>query len=222
MKKIIPFEKDLIFKTRVSEVTSISLEHSLDFVNEDEITGEFLISGDYKMTEGSINREDFFFRLPFDIVLDSRYDKNNIVIDVDDFYYEVINDEILRVNIDVYVEGEPIIVEETKIDEPIIEPINNEEHLDDIEVEIDDEDKRMEIKVEGEDIEINVPEVNLFDNLDSKETFATYHVYLMKEEDTIEKIILKFNVTKEELNNYNDLENIKVGDKLIIPTNHNE
>ena len=57
------------------------------------------------MTEGSINKENFDYTLPFDIALDSRYDVNNIVIDIDDFYYEIIDSEALKVNIDVFVDG---------------------------------------------------------------------------------------------------------------------
>ena len=91
MKQIIPFKKELLFKTKVSEITSISLEHTLNIKQEDLISGEFHINGDYKMTEGSINREKFDFKIPFDIALDSRYDMNSIVIDIDNFYYEIIN-----------------------------------------------------------------------------------------------------------------------------------
>ena len=93
MKQIIPFKKELLFKTKVSEITSISLEHTLSLKDDDLISGEFIINGDYKMTEGSINREKFSFTLPFDIALDSRYDAKNIIIDIDNFYYEVINNE---------------------------------------------------------------------------------------------------------------------------------
>ena len=39
------------------------------------------------------------------------------------------------------------------------------------------------------------------------------------EGDTIDKIIEKYNITKEELEKYNDLGDIKIGDKLIIPAN---
>ena len=34
MKKIIPFKKDIIFKNHLSEITSISLEHSLRLSND--------------------------------------------------------------------------------------------------------------------------------------------------------------------------------------------
>ena len=72
------------------------------------------------MTEGSINREKFEFKLPFDIALDSRYNLDSIIIDIDNFYYEIINNESLQVNIDVYVEGEKII------EEPLKEEKSNE------------------------------------------------------------------------------------------------
>ena len=108
MKQIIPFKKELLFKTKVSEITSISLEHNLSLTTDDLISGEFIITGDYKMTDASINREKFDFKLPFDIALDSRYDAKNIIIDIDNFYYEVINNEFLTVNIDVYIEGDKI------------------------------------------------------------------------------------------------------------------
>lgn len=134
MKQIIPFKKELLFKTKVSEITSISLEHTLTLKEDDLISGEFHVSGDYKMTEGSINREKFQFQLPFDIALDSRYNMSSIIIDIDNFYYEIINNESLQVNIDVYVEGEKLKEETPKIEEtiPIIEESLKEEKNDEV------------------------------------------------------------------------------------------
>ena len=54
MKKIVPFKKDIIFKTNLSEIVSISLEHSLHLEKDSLITGEFIISGEYKMTDTSV------------------------------------------------------------------------------------------------------------------------------------------------------------------------
>ena len=83
MRQIIPFKKDLLFKTKVSEITSISLEHSIAIKNSEKISGEFHITGDYKMTEASINRENFNFKIPFDIELDSKYIPSTLSIDID-------------------------------------------------------------------------------------------------------------------------------------------
>ena len=64
--------------------------------------------------------------------------------------------------------------------------------------------------------EIN--EVDLFkENVDEKE-YSIYRVYLVAPDDTLDKILIKYKVTKEELSHYNDLENIKPGIKLIIPS----
>ena len=106
MIKIIPFVKELNFKTKVSEITSISLEHNITLKESDLISGVFHINGDYKMTEGSINREKFTFNIPFDIALDSKYNADESTIDIDNFYYEIISNDILKVHIDLYIEGE--------------------------------------------------------------------------------------------------------------------
>lgn len=289
MKQIIPFKKELLFKTKVSEITSISLEHTLTLKNEDLISGEFHITGDYKMTEGSINREKFYFTLPFDIALDSRYDMSSIIIDIDNFYYEVINNEALQVNIDVYVEGEKIeeplpelsqtnpseeeilpSVEETTIERESIEKTENQ-NLDSLEERgmkeeedikinncvlndesepkeesIDEEKAVLEAKTDilredevlDETIEFTPPimtsleeekkveinhnnEFNIFENIDNSDTYVTYHVYIVKDTDNIDNITQKYNVTKEDVALYNNLEEIKPGMKLIIP-NTNE
>ena len=40
----------------------------------------------------------------------------------------------------------------------------------------------------------------------------------MKDDDTLEYIYEKYNVNKEILAMYNDLDNLKVGSKIIIPS----
>ena len=49
------------------------------------------------------------------------------------------------------------------------------------------------------------------------EVYVTYNVYIIRDGDSIEKIIEKYGVTEEELKKYNDLNNLQLGDKLIIP-----
>ena len=105
MKQIVPFKKELSFKTKVSEITSISLEREINVEEEGIITGVFHITGNYKMNEGSINRDEFSFDLPFDITLDPRYDISTVKADIDDFYYDVINSDTLSVNIDLFIEN---------------------------------------------------------------------------------------------------------------------
>lgn len=227
MKKVISFKKELPFKTNISEISSISLEHTINEKENDLISGVFYVSGEYKMTETSINKESFNFEIPFDIALDSRYDTSKIKFDIDDFYYEIINADTLKVNIDVYVDG----LNEIKEKERCIE----EETLDSIKVDKKEEvlpvndgrDNEPTINIENVNENVNTNEnintnesVNLFDNISNAETYSTYYVYIVKDGDTIDKILEEFKVTKEELSNYNDISNIKANDKLIIPTNN--
>ena len=242
MKQIIPFKKELLFKTKVSEITSISLEHNLSLCDDDLISGEFIITGDYKMTEGSINREKFSFTLPFDIALDSRYDAKSIIIDIDNFYYEVINNEFLQVNIDVFIDGEKIKEEVVLKDDSDVPPIirlvpNKNEVFDNSlikpieltesfrkdgkqELDLNINYKKVPVvEIEEKDIISTNKEgdFNIFQDIDNSDTYVTYHVYIVKEGDTIDTIMEKYDVKKESLVLYNDIENIKVGTKLIIP-----
>lgn len=242
MKQIVPFKKELPFKTKVSEITSISLEREINVLEDAVITGVFHITGDYKMNEGSINREEFSFDLPFDITLDPRYDIDSVKSDIEDFYYDVINEDTLKVNIDLYIEAEykeetPLVVEEEQEEvrttaEEI--PLENTP-IQTISGTLEKEEKIMK-NIKEEDIVENTKEEkitssttkeerdddgitasDLFSNLDDTETYSTYYVYIVKEEDTIDKILVKYCITKEELESYNDITGIKPGDKVIIP-----
>ncbi len=251
MKQIIPFKKDLPFKTKVSDITSISLERKIEILDGGIVTGTFYITGDYKMNEGSINREKFSFDLPFDITLDPRYDVNSVKADIEDFYYDVINEDTLKVNIDLYIEAEylpdtslnnDVLTEKDKSDnemndvqkedEPAEEDRNimmesksdskNEENI-----EIEKDKEVTSEKINNDDATMNDSDIerndvddfanDLFSNLDNTETYTTYYVYIVKEEDTIDKIISLYGVTKEDIENYNDITSIKPGDKVIIP-----
>ncbi len=251
MKQIIPFKKDLPFKTKVSDITSISLERKIEILDGGIVTGTFYITGDYKMNEGSINRERFSFDLPFDITLDPRYDVNSVKADIEDFYYDVINEDTLKVNIDLYIEAEylpdtsldnNILTEEDKSDnemndvqkedEPVEEDRNimmesKSDSKNDENIEIEKDKEVTSEKIKNDDATMNDSDIerndvddfanDLFSNLDNTETYTTYYVYIVKEEDTIDKIISLYGVTKEDIENYNDITSIKPGDKVIIP-----
>lgn len=144
MKQIIPFVKDISFNTDISEITSIALEHNLQMENADSIVGNFTISGKYKINDISVNEEVFEKEVPFDITLDDKYDASKVKIDIDNFYYEIINDEYLRVHIDVLVQNLVYVKKEVKMidevekpelvipDVPTYEDKKNEERSDDL------------------------------------------------------------------------------------------
>lgn len=237
MKQIISFKKEIPFNMKIGEITSISLEHNLQMIEEDHITGEFIVSGDYKITDISINREPFSYNLPFDISLDTKYNIDNAKVDIDDFYYEVINGQILNVNIDVLIDGIEIkddIPAEKESEEVRDDFIEIEEETEDVDVEeLDDERDAQTLfkEIESPAIDVAIGEnqttdekiKSLFDSFDDQnETFTTYHVHIVRESDTIDTIVEKYKTSRDELNTYNKIDELKLGDKIIIPANHDE
>ena len=276
MKKIIPFSKEIIFKTNLAEITSISLEHTLNTQDKD-IDGSFIISGDYKISDTSINIESFSYDLPFHITMDDKYVLDNIILDIDDFYYEIVNNNILSIHIDVLIDKlEEILIEdlvkndevekeieyidsieesldsdrkeieeETSNDEILIErkeDLNQmesdkfEEFLESLNEESLDNEKKYDEKIEEnnivttlkEEVEESKEEIKekrciedegLFSNLNVySETYKSYKIYIVRDGDSVESILEKYSISKDKLEEYNDLKELKIGDKIIIPT----
>lgn len=227
MKKTISFEKKIEFPSMIGEITSISLDHNLQFVDSYNIEGKFIISGTYKLTEASRIEESFSYELPSEIILSEKLDLNTSKIEIEDFYYEIENDDTLICYIEIKVEG----VEEIEVKEEI----ECEKELEEISLKVEnielpeeeivrecDGDVTEYVEEEKErDEEMNkndMPVSSLFENInESEETYATYTVYILREEETVTSLIGKYKTTKEELESYNDLSNLSVGSKIIIP-----
>ena len=240
MKRIISFEKKLEFPSMVGEITSISLEHTLQFINSSSIEGSFLISGTYKLTEASCIEDKFEFKIPTEILLNEHLDTTTTKIEIDDFYYEIENDENLICYIDVLVEG----VEEIEINEESVQELPQ---LQEIEIpqkeesrECDGDSYQEDNNIKEDVIETTQEEIieelleendmkqeennlkeetpSLFSSLrDDEDTFATYSVYILRQDETLQTILDKYKVTKEDLEDYNDLSTITIGSKIIIP-----
>lgn len=267
MQKVISFDKNLEFKTMISEITSISLDQHLAFMDESSISGELVISGKYKLTAASRLEEDFIFHLPIEIVLTEKLEEATRKVTIEDFRYDIQEDDTLDCHVELLIEGVEII----DVDEEEDTNDDRECVVDELTMEqlTEDEDKSKKLVVEentskrecdndmvdniinsSEDLEANelnsdllpvekesVSEVisttevsensvevgSLFSSFkESDETFATYSVYIFRQNDTIEAVMDKYQVTKEELENYNDLSSLTIGSKLIIPTQSSE
>lgn len=231
MKKIVPFTKDLMFKTKIGEITSIALDNTLQ-LDKEFVSGEFIVSGTYKMLEGSQIEEEFKYNIPVDITIDSKYDTSKCQVSIDDFSYEIINEEKLKVNISVMLDD--LDIKEDPIE--TIEVSVNEDRED-----MEDEDKDILNNIDTElsnlaigsgntainnEITINNNEIKddktfedeLLENMSDEKEYSIYRVYTVKEDDTLDLIYDKFNTNKETLMDYNDLDNISVGSKIIIPS----
>lgn len=296
MRKVISFDKELEFKTMIGEVTSISLDQHLSFQDDSTVTGELVVSGKYKLTAASRLEEDFSFHLPMEIVLTERLDSETRNVNIEDFRYEVEDNDILLCHIDLLVEGVEIIddvegdsderedineksdavraVEVTSDSQSTeeIQPVQVSEIVTPVDFSTPSEpvSPRQEVVSndtsilsnpldQAVDVDVNVninTNTNDNDNIntnvvtnsmvdvdanavkdddthdgvgslfssfkDSDETFATYSVYIFRANDTIEMIMDKYQVTKEELENYNDLSSLTIGSKVIIPTHIHE
>lgn len=299
MKKNVSFEKEIEFPSMIGEITSISLDHSLEFQSKSRIEGEFVVSGTYKMTEASTLEEKFSYPIPVEIELLEVLEEDTRKVSISNFNYAIVNDDILKCDIEVLVEGvEEITVEEVEEDkievleenekkeEKELFEISEEKEREEKEVEEkqeevpnqedndfrecdgdikEEEEKIIEEKIEEkvvperveeevaeveednkvveESIEINnvvtkeeKEEVNkeevtmeekqesnnmssLFQAFEtSEETFTTYSVYIVRKEDSIEKIMDTYKISRESLSEYNDLSEIEIGSKIIIPT----
>ena len=225
MKNIIPFKKEVIFKTNISEITSISLEHTLSLEN-DKVQGNFIVNGEYKVSDSSTTVETFNLELPFEIIIDEKYDTKKAIIDIDDFYYEIVNNNVLSISIDVLIdklEEKPIIEDFTLIDETpnreIIEKEITESEKEEYEKKKEEIKDMINEKEEPREVE---EKINSLFNQFSKdsEVYVTYNVYILRDSDTLESILEKYNITEDTLKEYNDLSDLKIGDKIIIPTNY--
>lgn len=234
MKQIIPYVKEIVFKTNVASITSISLEHE-EKVYDGEVSGDFIVFGDYKVHNDTTEREIFKYRLPFTAILPDTAIKDSIKIDIEDFTYDQVEDDVIKINIDFSVnfteeervdeEDNEVIDGSNKIDEETIKEI--EDFLRSKDEVIDEEKKEvLEEKEEekAEEVEEALPEereevdtVVKQEIKEEHEEYVKYHIHIVKENETLEQIIALYETNMETMKEYNDIEKIKKGDKLIIP-----
>ena len=259
MKQIITLEKEIAFKTMVGEISSISLEPDLSFINDSEIEGNLIISGTYKMTEASTLEEEFNYKVPVEIMLTTSLLEDKRKVDINNFTYGIVNEEALEIKVEILIEGlEKIDIEEDEEESETIEEVNTKEEepievresnsKEEIEVLTTEEESledlnsfednnalpslndvtvKEEIPVMAED-DVTVSQEDTTDSnqvmnsifesfANTDETYATYSVYILREDDNLEEVIAKYKTNREILAEYNDLDNLKVGSKLIIP-----
>ncbi len=310
MNEIVSFTKNIEFKTLISDITSISLEHTLMSYEDETIKGDLIVRGTYKQMVASQIDNPFNYKIPIDIVIDSKYDISNMTIDIDNFTYDVEQGNVLKLNIDLILDK--LKLKEQKVEKEKDEEVNDElvniddlfkeeetkeklelEPLSEMRSKLDKEENEEKIEEERKDVveerkeeieqeiieenqkekEIQNEEKNLksleerkeespkvernceidekttkdlkiestseanttpleeenktdvseslFAKLDTTlETYKSYSIYIVREDDSLDEIMKKYNVKKENLEEYNNLGEIKKGTKLIIPCNN--
>lgn len=246
MKSIIPYKKEISFGSKIAEITSMSLEHEIE-INKEEVHGNFIISGDYKSHEVSVNREPFLYKLPFSIELTDHIDLDSLEFEITDFSYDILNDDTVEVSIEFSISAsekedfEEVeiseVVEDKKEDEIVVE--NNEDLTRLIETpeeefeltqvlvssdevkEIDESEDRKKVMVTEEIVkkeDLKETEETIIENVNPMDdSFATYHIHIVNSGETVETICTMYHSNLGLLSDYNDMSQVTVGDKIIIP-----
>lgn len=237
MSEAFVVERDFLFKDSIFEITSISVEHDED-INGSNLEGDFIISGDYRLHEISINKEDFSFKLPFTHEIRSNVNLDTVNLEITDFTYELNNNDELHVHIEYIVSGEQSLIEfadekdldeflnktdaevvDLTEDEPRFKEVSKEEILN-----IPAEDSKKEEKEESkeeikEDKTSEISTNNIIGSINADETYVKYHVHTVMQNDTLEGILDKYKITLTDLKKYNTFEALEVNMKLVIPEN---
>ena len=157
MKENKHLEKELLFKNNIKDITSISLDSDYKMINQ-ELVGNFLVSGEYKTHEISLNREKFNFKIPFKVEIKDDIELDSVKIEITNFIYDYKKDELL-VNIDYEILGDRkdvlIFDDKDSLDEFLktheLEIIDT--RLDEIKETIEEELEKKEDKLEKLEIQ---------------------------------------------------------------------
>ena len=218
MNILIPFEKTIKFSSPICEITKISLEHDYT-VNDESILGNFYVSGEYRCNEISVNTLEFKETLPFNVEINNTVKKDTVDVEISDFTYEIIDKESIKVCIEYKVSAE--IEEPVEMERVDVDFEEELEHLNDLELDVTEDKEEVETKEEDRKIDENIKN-DIINNISSNEDeYITYHVHIIKENESIESICTTYNITKMDLSSLNNLEDISIGDKLIIPNESN-
>lgn len=212
MNEIVSFTKEIDLKNNIDRIISISLEHTINYDKDSTIKGDLIVSGSYRQNQVSLIDTPFSYKIPVDIVLDSKYDLSNVSIDIDNFTYDLIDNNKLKIDVDLIIDNLELIEEIENVNDLFLET-KEEEKLEVPKVHEDIKEEKKEDIVEKKE-----ESDSLFSNISSSnETYSSYSIYIVKENDTIESIMEKYNISRTELEEYNNLNDINKGSKIIIP-----
>lgn len=227
MKQVIPFYKEIVFKNKIANLTSISLEHN-EKVVDGEVSGEFIVYGDYKVHNDTTEKEEFKYKLPFTALLPDDIDLSTVKVDITDFKYDQIDEDVLRIDIDFSIEGDEVrcFKDNETLEDEVLSKLEEEgidKYLDDqinevlsIKKEETEDEEEPLLEEQREEIVKEITE-HKEEKVEMLEEYVTYHVHIVGSNDSVENIMKLYNTNLDMLNQYNDIKELKVRDKVIIP-----
>ena len=210
-------DKEFLFKSSIYEITSISIEDNYD-INGSKIEGEFIISGDYRLHEISINKEDFCFKLPYTHELPSNINLDTVELEITDFNYEFNNNDELKVHVEYILtaeEGIKLFESEAELNKFLD---NNDAEIIDLKENTRAQNEVLlpETKEETE-TPSKIDENMILGSIKDEEKYVKYHIHTVTMNDSIESITKEYNISLNTLKKYNTFENLELNMKLLIP-----
>lgn len=236
MNQVYTLDRDFLFKSKIYEITSISVEQNFE-VNASNIYGDFIVSGSYRLHEISINKEDFSFKVPFKHELPSNINLDTVKLDISDFNYNFNNLDELSVHIEYIVtaeEGVKVFENEDKLDDFLNEQKKQDVDIIDLrstpidlpneimmpiakgEKEASTDNKEVNI-TPNENKQDKIDENMIINSINGEDEYVLYHVHTVGISDSIESITKKYNISVNTLKEYNTFDTLELNMKLIIP-----
>lgn len=239
MNEVYTLDRDFLFKSKIFEITSISVEQNFK-VDGSSISGDFIVSGSYRLHEISINKEDFSFKVPFKHDLPSNINLDTVKLDISDFSYNFNNLDELSVHIEYIVtaeEGVKVFESEKKLDDFLNEQKKQDVDIVDLRSEPVDLPNEIMMPIAKDEKEVNIEskdnkEVNItptenkqdkidenmiINSINDEDEYVLYHVHTVGISDSIESITKKYNISVNSLKEYNTFDTLELNMKLIIP-----
>lgn len=229
MNEVYTLDRDFLFKSKIFEITSISVEQNFK-VDGSSIYGDFIVSGSYRLHEISINKEDFSFKVPFKHDLPSNINLDTVKLDISDFSYNFNNLDELSVHIEYIVtaeEGVKVFESEEKLDDFLNEQKKQDVDIVDLRSEPVDlpneiimpiaKDEKETSTTSTENKQDKIDENMIINSINGEDEYVLYHVHTVGISDSIESITKKYNISVNTLKEYNAFDTLELNMKLIIP-----
>mgnify|MGYP004496795757 FL=1 len=229
MEKLIKFNDEIEFRSNIFEISSISLDSDYQ-ATEKEVSGTFIINGSFRGHELSLNQESFNKKIPFNYTFENEMDKDTVSMDIENFTYEIDQNK-LCIEIEYKIKGEKMVFEDEREFDKFLESheveivdLNEDEETTKCEEEKDEKEEKSEEKEEVKELEVdeNDRKANVESEImntlqEGENTYITYHIHVCDESDTLEYLANKYKISIDIIKDYNSIDNISVGMKLIIP-----